>query len=51
MEQIRRDFRSKASVRPPWWTWGLGSKGQNSTLSEQVMLHIILKGIMSAPTW
>ena len=30
---------------------GVGSKGQNSTCSHIVMLHIKLKGITKAATW
>ena len=34
---------------PP--TLRVGSKGQNSTFSEHVMLHIKLNGITNAATW
>ena len=34
MKLIKSDFRSKACVSPPGLTYGQGSKGQNSTLSE-----------------
>ena len=34
----------------PLTLW-VGSKGQNSTFSEHVMLHIKLNGITNAATW
>ena len=34
MKHIKHDFPSKACVSPPGWTYGVGSKGQNSTFSE-----------------
>ena len=34
MKHIIRDFRSKASVQSPGWTKGVGSKSQNSSISE-----------------
>ena len=34
MKHIKSDFRSKACDSPTEWTCGVGSKGQNSTLSE-----------------
>ena len=34
MKHIKRDYRSKACVPPPGWTYGVGSNGQNATFSE-----------------
>ena len=34
MKHIKRNFRAKACVSPPGWTWGVGSKGQYSTFSD-----------------
>ena len=34
MKHIKPDFRSKACVSRPRSTYGVWSKGQNSTLSE-----------------
>ena len=34
MNYTKRDYRSKACVSPPGWTYGLGSKCQNATLAK-----------------
>ena len=34
MNYNKRDYRSKACVSPPGWTYGLGSKCQNATLAK-----------------
>ena len=34
MKHIKCDFRSKASIGSPGWTYVVGSKAQNSTSSE-----------------
>ena len=36
---------------PPPWTYGVGSKAQNSTSSDMIMLRIKLKGIKNAVSW
>ena len=35
----------------PSLTLGAGSKGQNSTFQNMLMLHIKLKGMMQAAAW
>ena len=51
MKHIKRDYRSKACVRPLVWTYRVESKGQNSAFQNMVMLHIKSKGITHAATW
>ena len=46
MKQIKRDFRSKAWLRPPGWAEATIQHYQN-----MVMLHIKLKGISHVATW
>ena len=51
MKHIKSDFRPKACVSTPGWTEGEGSKGQNSTFSEQCHVAYHIKGFMNAEPW
>ena len=44
MKHIKRDFRSKACVSPPWWTYGAGLKGQDLSFSEHSHVAYQIKG-------
>ena len=44
MKYTKCDFLSKVWVRPPGWTWCVGSKGQNGTLSEHCQVAYQIKG-------
>ena len=51
MKYIKRDFRSKAWVRPPGWTDGVGQKVKIRLFQNMVMLRVKLNGITNAATW
>ena len=44
MKYTKRDFLSKVWVRPPGWTWYVGSKGQIATFSEHCHVAYQIKG-------
>ena len=44
MKYTKRDFLSKVWVRPPGWTWCVGSKGQIATFSEHCHVAYQIKG-------
>ena len=44
MKYTRPDFLSKVCVRPPGWTWCVGSKGQIATFSEHCHVAYQIKG-------
>ena len=44
MKYTRPDFLSKVWVRPPGWTWCVGSKGQIATFSEHCHVAYQIKG-------
>ena len=44
MKYAKRDFLSKVWVRPPGWTWCVGSKGQIATFSEHCYVAYQIKG-------
>ena len=44
MKYTKRDFLSKVWVRPPGWTWCVGSKGQIATFSEHCYVAYQIKG-------
>ena len=43
MKYTKCDFLSKVWVRPPGWTWCVGSKGQIATLSEHCQVAYQIK--------
>ena len=44
MKYTKCDFLSKVWVRPPGWTWCVGSKGQIATFSEHCYVAYQIKG-------
>ena len=42
--------RLTTDPNPPW-SWGMGSKGQNSIFNNMVLFHIKSKGIRYIATW
>ena len=44
MKYTKRDFLLRVWVRPPGWTWCVGSKGQIATFSEHCYVAYQIKG-------
>ena len=44
MKHIKQDFSSKACVRPPGWTLGMGQRPKFKLFQNMVMLHIKFQG-------